>query len=58
MFFSILARESFPDTDALAERILHFQRWHNQTARPFNWTWTRQRLNDHLHRLGGFNLDA
>jgi transposase len=57
VFFSILSRkalagESFDSVDALAERILAFQDWYNQTAEPFNWTWTRTQLNDYLKRIG------
>jgi transposase len=56
VFFSILSRkalngESFDSPEALAERILAFQDWYDQTAHPFNWTWTRQQLNDYLKRL-------
>jgi transposase len=56
VFFSILSRkalngESFNSVEALAERILAFQDWYNQTAQPFNWTWTRRQLNDYLQRL-------
>jgi transposase len=63
VFFSILSRKalagkSFDDTDQLADWILRFQHWYNETARPFNWTWTRNDLNNYLHRLGGFNLTA
>jgi transposase len=63
VLFSILSRKalagkSFDDTDQLADWILRFQDWHNQTAQPFNWTWTRHHLNNHLRRLGGFNLTA
>jgi transposase len=63
VFFSILTRKaltgaSFDNTDQLADRIIAFQDWYNQTARPFNWTWTRAKLNDYLRRLGGFDLTA
>jgi hypothetical protein len=63
VFFSILTRKaltgkSFDDTGQLADWILRFQRWYNETAQPFNWTWTRDDLNNSLRRLGGFNLTA
>jgi transposase len=63
VFFSLLGRKalagkSFDDTDQLADWILRFQDWHNQTAHPFNWKWTRHDLNNYLRRLGGFNLTA
>jgi hypothetical protein len=28
---------------------------HNQTAKPLTWTWTRDKLNAYLKRLGRFN---
>jgi hypothetical protein len=42
-WFSILMRRalkrgSFPSLDALAERILAFIAYYNQTAKPFQWT--------------------
>jgi hypothetical protein len=63
VFFSILTRKaltgaSFDDTDALTERILGFQDWYNQTAKPFNWTWDRAKLNQYLERLGAIDLAA
>jgi hypothetical protein len=56
VFFSILSRkalhgQSFDTLDALAQRILAFQDWHNQNSHPFNWAWTRQQLNEYLNRL-------
>jgi transposase len=59
--FSILTRKaltgaSFHGTGHLTDRILGFQDWYNRTAKPFNWTWTRDKLNDYLKRLGRFDL--
>jgi hypothetical protein len=47
IYFSILQRKAitpadFTDLDDLAERILAFQARYNATARPFDWTYTRQ----------------
>jgi transposase len=61
VYFSIIGRKalagaSFDDTDALTDRILAFQDWYNRTARPFNWTWTRDKLTDYLKRLSRFDL--
>jgi len=49
IFFSILQRKAiapadFADLDALADRVLAFQDRHNQTAKPFNWRYTRADL--------------
>jgi hypothetical protein len=56
VFFLIFSRkalngESFDSHEALAEWILAFQHWYDQTAQPFNWIWIRQQLNDYLKRL-------
>ena len=56
ILFSILTRkaltgQSFNNLDDLAQRVIGFQDWYNQTAEPFNWTWTRTQLNDYLNRL-------
>jgi len=49
IYFSVLQRKAiapvdFPDLDALAARILAFQDRYNQTATPFDWTFTRHDL--------------
>ena len=41
----------FEDLDTLAERILAFQARYNAHATPFDWTYTRDNLNDFLRRL-------
>jgi hypothetical protein len=56
IYFSILQRKAitpadFTDLDHLAERILGFQDRYNQTATPFDWTYTRTDLNAFLRRI-------
>ena len=55
-YFSILQRKAitpadFTDLDHLAERILGFQDRYNDTATPFDWTYTRTDLNAFLRRI-------
>jgi transposase len=57
IYFSVLQRKAispvdFPDLDALTERILAFQDRYNQTAAPFDWTFTRRDLHAMLDRIG------
>ena len=57
IYFSVLQRKAispvdFTDLDALADRILAFQDRYNQTATPFDWTFTRTDLHALLDRLG------
>ena len=56
IYFSILARKAltpchFNDVDELAGRILDFQADYQQTAQPFDWTFTRRDLHALLDRL-------
>jgi hypothetical protein len=56
IYFSILQRKvltpnDFSSTDALAERILSFQRHYEQAARPFQWKFTRRDLRELMQRL-------
>ena len=56
IYFSILQRKAitpadFTDLDHLAERILGFQDRYNDTATPFDWTYTRTDLNAFLRRI-------
>jgi hypothetical protein len=56
IFFSILQRKAltpnnFSSTDALQECILGFEARYNAAAQPFNWTFTRDKLNDLIRRL-------
>jgi hypothetical protein len=53
IYFSIVQRKvltpnDFPDLNAVAERLLDFQYYWETTARPFEWTFTRQHLADLL----------
>ena len=57
IYFSVLQRKAispvdFADLDALADRILAFQDRYNQTAAPFDWTFTRTDLHALIDRLG------
>jgi len=56
IYFSILQRKAispadFANLDDLATRILAFQDRYNTTAEPFDWTYTRDDLNQFLTRL-------
>ena len=56
IYFSILQRKAikpgnFRDLKHLAERVLRFQDRYNQTASPFDWTYTREDLNAFLRRI-------
>ena len=49
--FSVIQRKvitpaDFKDSDALAARLLAFQERYNAAAAPFNWKFTRAKLND------------
>jgi DDE superfamily endonuclease len=57
IYFSVLQRKAitpvdFADLEALAEQILTFQERYNQTATPFDWTFTRHNLRALLDRIG------
>ena len=47
-----LSPDDFADPGAVANRLLTFQQHYNNTARLFDWTFTRDDLNQLLHRLG------
>jgi transposase len=56
IYFSILQRKAiatgdFASLDHLAARILAFQHRYNTTAKPFDWRYSRNDLNDYLARL-------
>lgn len=38
--------------DVLADRLLGFGEHYRQLARPFEWTFTRQDLNELIERIG------
>lgn len=63
IYFSAVQRKAltpddFPDLAAVATRLLAFQDRYNATARPFDWRFTRDDLNDLLDRLGRHDLHA
>ena len=54
--FSVIQRKvitpaDFNDSDALAARLLAFQDRYNATAAPFDWKFTRAKLNDLICRI-------
>jgi len=56
IFFSILVRKGigppdFDSLDQLRDRIYRFTSHYNQEARPFNWTYTPEKLKAYLTRL-------
>ena len=58
IYFSILQRKAltpndFEDLDALAARITAFEEHYRQIAQPFEWTFTRAKLDALLARLAG-----
>ncbi|HEY3947295.1 MAG TPA: hypothetical protein VGL78_18870, partial [Solirubrobacteraceae bacterium] len=56
LYFSIVQRKALTPNDlatldALAERLLGFGEHYRQVARPFQWTFTRQDLNNLIARI-------
>lgn len=56
VYFSVVQRKVVSPNDVtdLAEveqRLAEFEHRYNQTARPFNWTFTRDDLHDLLERI-------
>jgi hypothetical protein len=56
IYFSIIQRKvltpnDFPDLDTLAERLLDFQYYWESAAKPFEWKFSRQDLNELLAKL-------
>jgi hypothetical protein len=56
IYFSILQRKAltpndFPSLAALKERILGFQQYYQQIAKPFEWKFTRKDLNRLLYKV-------
>jgi hypothetical protein len=56
LYFSILQRKALtpndlPTLEAVAERVLGFGEQYPQIARPFEWTFTRQKLNELVDRI-------
>jgi transposase len=48
----VLSPNDFTDLAEVVQRLLAFQRRHQQTAVPFDWRFTRADLDALLHRLG------
>ena len=48
---STLTPNDLATLDALAERLLGFGEHYRQIARPFEWTFTRQDLNNLIERI-------
>jgi hypothetical protein len=60
IYFSIVQRKvltpnDFTDLNTLAERLLNFQYYWENAARPFEWKFTRQNLAQFLAKLGSPN---
>ena len=56
LYLSIVQRKALTPNDlttldALAERLLGFAEHYRQIARPFDWTFTRQDLNNLIERI-------
>jgi hypothetical protein len=56
IYFSILARKAlapchFESLKHLADRVMDFRNHYQQTARPFGWTFTREKLNQFVAAL-------
>jgi hypothetical protein len=56
IYFSIVQRKvltpnDFPSLDAVAERLLEFQSYYEQIARPFEWKFTRVELQELVAKL-------
>jgi hypothetical protein len=47
----------FADLAALADRLCRFEHCYNETARPFDWRFTRSDLAEMLHRLDAHRLE-
>lgn len=56
IYFSILQRKAltpndFTDREAMQQRLLGFQQRYNLTAKPFDWKFTRQDLEERIQRI-------
>lgn len=63
IYFSILQRKAltpndFPSLAALQERILGFQQYYEDIARPFEWKFTRKDLNRLLFKINTKQADS
>jgi uncharacterized protein YdaL len=57
IYFSIVQRKvltpnDFADLNSVAERLLDFQYYWENTGKPFEWKFTRQNLSELLDKLG------
>ena len=58
IYFSVIQRklltpDDFGDLDSLAAQILAFEQHYNTNARPFDWKFNRNDLNQLLARIAG-----
>ena len=56
LYFSVLQRKALtpndlPTLDAVKQRVLGFGEHYRQVARTFEWTFTRQKLNELIARI-------
>ena len=56
IYFSIVQRKAltpndFPCLEAVAERLMNFERYFESIARPFEWKFTRAKLNALIQRM-------
>ena len=48
----VLTPNDFPDLNSVAERLLNFQYYWEDKAKPFEWKFTRKDLTDFLAKIG------
>lgn len=63
IYFSILQRKAltpndFPSLEALKERILGFQHYYQEIAKPFKWKFTRKDLNRLMSKINNKPLNS
>jgi hypothetical protein len=63
IYFSILQRKAltpndFPSLEALKERILGFQQYYQEIAKPFEWKFTRKDLNRLICKINNKLVDS
>jgi hypothetical protein len=56
IYFSVVQRKvltpnDFPSLDAVAQRLLEFQSYYEQIAKPFEWRFTRVELRELVAKL-------
>jgi len=56
IYFSVVQRKvltpnDFPSLDAVAQRLLEFQSYYEQIAKPFEWKFTRVQLKELIAKL-------